>query len=125
MWKRERMMVDVISFPVTNNEVPLQNRQFYPIGGGMMHDDANNFYAGNEYTVQGGLITRQSKRPLPFDNNIVSNSTKKKQKLMNSQHYQAYQSPPSPSPPPPPPSKTSYAFTSKPYDVMDNLMYYY
>jgi hypothetical protein len=64
MWKRERMMVDVISLQTTtattttttttkNNDLqdkaPLQNRQYYPIGGGMIHDDANNFYAGNEY----------------------------------------------------------------------------
>jgi poly-D-alanine transfer protein DltD len=129
MWKRERMMVDVISLQTTtattttttttkNNDLqdkaPLQNRQYYPIGGGMIHDDANNFYAGNEYTMTGELRTQKSKRLLPFSNE--STSTRKKQRLVNTQHYQTYQ---------PSPLKTSYVFTSKPYDVMDNLMHYY
>lgn len=70
MWKRERMMVDVISLQRTkllndensqtynssepiNNTQLLQNRDSYPFHG--LRDDANNFYAGNAYNINGNL----------------------------------------------------------------------
>lgn len=80
MWKRERMMIDVVSTCANNehqDKAPLQNRQFYPIGGGMLHDDVNSFYNGNEYTIHGDLISQKSKRPPPNNSNL----TNKKQKV--------------------------------------------
>lgn len=117
MWKRERMMVDVISLQRTPLDVDsqashntlvihtmadaplLQNRQCYPFQG--IRDDANNFYAGNAYNVNGNLASTK-KRPLPAtETNILK---KQKQELQ---------------------VETNYTFTSKPYDVKDNLMCYY
>lgn len=96
MWKRERMMVDVMTIQntdATNNKNLLQNRQYYPFQG--LHDDTNNFYAGKEYNFS-------KKRPLQTTEAIPVK--RQKQEVV---------------------VKTNYTFTSKPYDVMENLMYYY
>ncbi|KAL7312928.1 hypothetical protein PS15m_008633 [Mucor circinelloides] len=137
MWKRERMMVDVISIKPTaqlpasstyqhspsllinNNHSnlpppppPLQNRQCYPFDS-HIHDDVNNFYAGNEYNQFGDIKLSSTKRPLSVHESMPS----KRQKPLNAL---------------PPTStstsqqKSSYTFTSKPYDYMDNnIMYDY
>jgi hypothetical protein len=144
MWRRERMMVDVISLqnkvdtntsiynnkntvPTTNNTTTattmttsslLQNRTCYPFGGGM-HDDTINFYAGNEYNMYGDVKCNNSKRKRPLlvnnNNNDFSSIITKRQKPITAavehQHVSSI--------------KTNYTFTSKPYDVMENLMYYY
>ncbi|KAG2200335.1 hypothetical protein INT46_002375 [Mucor plumbeus] len=137
MWKRERMMVDVISIQtiktnaqsapssvqqsspsllINNSSIPpLQNRQCYPFDS-HIHDDINNFYAGNAYTNFGVNSSSGIKRPLSAQDNIPP----KRQKQLNA------------IPPPPPVStsfpsqqpKNTYTFTSKPYDYMDNIMYY-
>lgn len=138
MWKRERMMVDVISIQtiktnaqsapssvqqnspsllINSSIPPLQNRQCYPFDS-HIHDDVNNFYAGNGYTSFGVNNSSGTKRPLSTQDDIPS----KRQKQLNA------------IPPPPPPASTSfssqqpkntYTFTSKPYDYMDNIMHYY
>lgn len=61
-----------------------------------IQDDTNNFYAGNEYKCNSS-----KKRPL-----ITETSSAKRQKQESI-------------------LKTNYTFSSKPYDVMENLMYYY
>lgn len=113
------MMVDVISLQRTPIDVEtnqtynnallinkmtstslLQNRQCYPFQG--MRDDANNFYAGNAYNVDGNLASTK-KRPLQATEANVTKKQKQEDLIL----------------------KTNYTFTSKPYDVMDNLMYYY
>lgn len=87
---------------------PLQNRQLYPFHG--IHDDANNFYAGKGYQV-----SHSNKKRTLESNEITTNNNNnnKKQKTIitpsnNSMNLK----------------KTSYPFTSKPYDLFDNLMYY-
>lgn len=135
MWKRERMMVDVISLQHKSNHnnndssiatvtkqqqtLPptqplLQNRLFYPFQG--IHDDQNNFYAGNQYNQYGDLTINKNKR-------------KSSLSAINPSELKRHKSLP---PPPQPPQQhstvkatTNYTFTSKPYDLMDNLMYYY
>lgn len=113
------MMVDVISlqhapFDVQANQTYnstfmlnkttgthlLQNRQCYPFQG--MRDDASNFYAGNAYNVHGNLANT-NKRPLSSTETSIHKKQKKEDICL----------------------KTSHTFTSKPYDVMDNLMCYY
>lgn len=127
MWKRERMMVDVISLqkpedastlqssPLipkltnTNDSLPItQNRHYYAFQG--LHDRQTRFYPGYEYDVFGEhsiddkqFDDKRSKRPLDVDDD----KDNKKQKLAQ----------PTPTP--------SFAFSSKPYDAMDNLMYFY
>lgn len=114
-------MVDVVSLQSrSNNETTnkqqqqqqlqstqplLQNRLFYPFQG--IHDDPNNFYAGNEYNKYGDLTINKNKRK-------TSTTT------INSTELKRHKPLPSPSI-----VKANYTFTSKPYDVMDNLMYYY
>jgi hypothetical protein len=146
MWKRERMMVDVISLqnkqPIntilshttntnSNTTILLQNRTCgYPFGGGKIHDDKNNFYAGNEYNIYGDVTTcnnsnqqQKRKRPLPPAAAAVTTTTTysttktatKRQKQEQEQIEQQQDAI----------KKSNYTFTSKPYDVMDNLMYYY
>ncbi|KAK4514252.1 uncharacterized protein ATC70_001842 [Mucor velutinosus] len=141
MWKRERMMVDVISVKpatplplssayqhspsllINNNHsnLPpppppppplLQNRPCYPFDS-HIHDDVNNFYAGNEYNQFGDIKPPSTKRPLSVHESMPS----KRQKSLNAlPSSSASTSQP----------KSSYTFTSKPYDYMDNnIMYDY
>lgn len=139
MWKRERMMVDVISIKPTSQLPPsspssayqrsssllissnhsnlppppatttlLQNRQCYPFDS-HIHDDVNNFYAGNEYNQFGDIKSPSTKRPLSIHESMPS----KRQKLPSSCTSTSQ-------------PKSSYTFTSKPYDYMDNnIMYDY
>lgn len=120
------MMVDVITIKPTaqlpsspayqyspslliNSNLPppallLQNRQCYPFDS-HIHDDVHDFYAGNEYNQFGDIKSPSTKRPLSVHDSMPS----KRQKLPSSQQ-----------------PKSSYTFTSKPYDYMDNnIMYDY
>ncbi|OBZ87291.1 hypothetical protein A0J61_04652 [Choanephora cucurbitarum] len=80
MWKRERMMVDVVSVAhQSSHPPPLQNRTNYPLGD--IQDTIDNFYAGHEFSALGELINPK-KRPLSLENTITI-TTIKKQKVPN------------------------------------------
>lgn len=99
------MMVDVMTIQSTDAKTSLlQNRQFYPFQG--IQDDTNNFYAGKEYTFQTNL---SKKRPLSTTTTIETELLVAKRQKQQATTV----------------LKTNYTFTSKPYDVMENLMYYY
>lgn len=139
MWKRERMMVDVISLQhksnhnnynndssiatVTKQQQPsqplLQNRLFYPFQG--IHDDQNNFYAGNQYNQYGDLTINKNKRKssLSATTSTSPSDLKRHKPLPPSQSTTTTTTTTTVK------ASTHYTFTSKPYDLMDNLMYYY
>ncbi|GAN10147.1 hypothetical protein MAM1_0325d09684 [Mucor ambiguus] len=142
MWKRERMMVDVISIKpaaqlppssacqhspsllINNNHgnlpppppLPLlQNRQCYPFDS-HIHDDINNFYAGNEYNQFGDIKSPSTKRRLSIHENMPPKRQKPLKALPPTTSASTSTSQP----------KSSYTFTSKPHDCMDNnIMYDY
>lgn len=76
-------------------EPVLQNRQCYPFGNSI-GDDALDFYAGNEF-------------------HDINNKNKRKHNTQEEKNTKKHK----------PLQKPNYPFTSKPYDVMENLMDYY
>lgn len=152
MWKRERMMVDVISLQnkstqdlfntvtTANTNLLLQNRTCgYPFGGGKIHDDKNNFFSGNEYNIYGNLTSccygnqhqqqqqhLQNKRkrslPLPVTNNTSNINSTTSIKRVKQQEEQVKEVQQQQKEKP---NYNHYTFTSKPYVYMESHMYYY